>query len=59
MKRAAEAGFQVAEMAAAVIHASREHDGVIDAYTAIGWKEASAARYRTEDYPHGDVLWHK
>jgi hypothetical protein len=59
MKRACEAGFVAAQMAGAVIHAWRQHDGVIDTYTAIGWEEASAARYRAEDYPHSDVLWEK
>jgi hypothetical protein len=59
MRRAYDAGFRAAEMAAVVIHAWRQHDGVIDAYTAIGWNEASAARYRAEDYPHGHVLWEK
>jgi hypothetical protein len=59
LERACAAGFRVAPMAAAVIHAERRHDGVVDAYTAIGWREASAARYRAEDYPHGHVLWEK
>jgi hypothetical protein len=59
MRRAYDAGFRAAQMAGAVIHAWRQHDGVIDTYTAIGWEEASAARYRDEDYPHGDVLWQR
>ncbi|ACU98614.1 hypothetical protein [Saccharomonospora viridis] len=57
------AGFQFLHLpddtgqALVAIHAERRHPHVVETYTIQSMTEAVAARFRTEDYPHGDPLW--
>ncbi|MBB5154935.1 hypothetical protein [Saccharopolyspora phatthalungensis] len=63
LQRAVEAGFKFMHLRdghgeLAAIYAERRCGyGVVENITLRGMDEAVAARFRVEDYPHGDPLW--
>ncbi|WP_406690714.1 hypothetical protein REH65_00265 [Saccharopolyspora sp. ID03-671] len=63
IRRSVNAGFRFLHLSDAdgreilAIHAERFRSGVVDTYTVRAMNEALGARFRAEDYPHGDPLW--
>lgn len=65
IRRSVNAGFQFLHLhgadgrEVAAIHAERIRGAVVETYTMQAMGQAIAARFRAEDYPDGDPLWHQ
>lgn len=63
IRQSVEAGFQFLHLRDAdgrqitAINAERTRGGVVETYTVQAMDVAIAARFRVEEYPHGDPLW--